>query len=103
MIKISPDDVKEESEFSSEINPPVDECKSEFDSPNCEPIKKIKRGPYNKFKNYNVVVPEDLLQEVEARISNFESKMMNNFTDPEHKKLLSKQILHEKARAEFLR
>ena len=50
-----------------------------------------------------MVVPEDLLQEVEARISNFESKMMNNLTDPEHKKLLSKQILHEKARAEFLR
>ena len=55
------------------------------------------------MKNYNVEVPEDRIQEVEARISNFESKMLSNQTNPEQKELLSKQILHEKAKAEFLR
>ena len=70
----------------------------------CEPKpKETKRGKYDKLRNYHATLQDDVFQEVEDRIRNFESKMLNSDTDPQHKEQLAKQILHERAKAEVLK
>ena len=85
------------------MNLTMKEFENEFDSTQiCEP-KAIKKEKYNKIKKYHATPPEDLVQEVEDRIRNFESKILNSDKDPEYKERLAKQILHERAKAEVLK
>ena len=100
-----PDDIKEETEYLHETKLTTEVCNDKFDpSKICEPKpKETKRGKYDKLRNYHATLQDDVVQEVEDRIRNFESKMLNSDTDPQHKEQLAKQILHERAKAEVLK
>ena len=105
MFQILPDDIKEETEYLHETKLTREVCNDKFDpSKICEPKpKETKRGKYDKLRNYHATLQDDVFQEVEDRIRNFESKMLNSDKDPEYKERLAKQILHERARAEVLK